>query len=127
MTTPNRKMSLSRNPWHVREYLADELEALCEEYFPEVEVKGITGNKKVMEYYVRNKISVDKIMKWDILDLQHRLPASWLRMPYEVLNRINRNKLYKTEDNLASQINQDDFYVSDAPKECIDLCVVLKK
>ena len=25
LTTPNRKLSLSRNPWHIREYLAAEL------------------------------------------------------------------------------------------------------
>ena len=25
LTTPNRRMSLSRNPWHIREYLSDEL------------------------------------------------------------------------------------------------------
>ncbi|HTF18679.1 MAG TPA: class I SAM-dependent methyltransferase, partial [Chryseolinea sp.] len=29
ITTPNRKMSLTRNPWHIREYLADELSALA--------------------------------------------------------------------------------------------------
>ena len=55
LTTPNRKMTLSRNPWHIREYTADELSNLCLKYFKQVEMKGIKGNKKVMEYYLRNK------------------------------------------------------------------------
>ena len=58
ITTPNRKMSLSRNPWHVREYLPDELSALARKFFSNVEMKGITGNEKVMKYYEENKKSV---------------------------------------------------------------------
>jgi 2-polyprenyl-3-methyl-5-hydroxy-6-metoxy-1,4-benzoquinol methylase len=61
LTTPNRKMSLSRNPWHIREYLPKELEKLAANFFPNVEMKGITGNEKVMEYYVQNKKSVEHI------------------------------------------------------------------
>ena len=33
LTTPNRKMSLSRNPWHIREYLANELKNIGGEIF----------------------------------------------------------------------------------------------
>ena len=29
LTTPNRSMSLSRNPWHIREYLPDELKNIA--------------------------------------------------------------------------------------------------
>ena len=32
MTTPNIKMTLTRNPWHIREYTADELTSLCQKY-----------------------------------------------------------------------------------------------
>ncbi|MCI0751120.1 MAG: class I SAM-dependent methyltransferase, partial [Flammeovirgaceae bacterium] len=60
ITTPNRKMSLSRNPWHVREYLATELKELAAGIFSTVEMKGITGNEKVMTYYEQNKKSVQR-------------------------------------------------------------------
>src|SRR6476469_7664165 len=57
ITTPNRKMSLSRNPWHIREYLPAELKTLGEKIFTETTMKGITGNEKVMGYYEENKTS----------------------------------------------------------------------
>jgi len=50
ITTPNRPMSLSRNPWHIREYTGKELGDLCKKVFGKVEVKGIAGNEKVMEF-----------------------------------------------------------------------------
>jgi ubiquinone/menaquinone biosynthesis C-methylase UbiE len=50
ITTPNRKMSLTRNPWHVREYLSHELSSLAARVFPSVVMHGITGNAKVMAY-----------------------------------------------------------------------------
>ena len=39
LTTPNRPLSLSRNPWHVREYTATELTQLAQKYF-----NGMTMN-----------------------------------------------------------------------------------
>jgi 2-polyprenyl-3-methyl-5-hydroxy-6-metoxy-1,4-benzoquinol methylase len=41
ITTPNRKMSLSRNPWHVREYLSGELSSLAAGIFSDVEMNGL--------------------------------------------------------------------------------------
>ena len=73
ITTPNIKMTLSRNPWHEREYTADQLEELCSTYFKSVEMMGIAGNEKVMQYYEQNKVSVNKVMRFDIFNLQYRL------------------------------------------------------
>ena len=39
ITTPNRKMSLSRNPWHIREYLPKELSDLAAKIFSTVTMK----------------------------------------------------------------------------------------
>jgi len=93
ITTPNKKKSLTRNPWHIREYTAGELKALADPIFDEVELFGITGNDKVWQYYELNKKSVENIIRFDIFDLQNRLPASLLKIPYEILNRLNRNNL----------------------------------
>ena len=65
ITTPNKKLSLTRNPWHAREYLPKELQNLLEKYFNKLELKGVHGNEKVMGYYEENKKSVQKIMRWD--------------------------------------------------------------
>ena len=56
VTTPHKSMSLTRNPWHVREYNADELRNLLECNFSKVEAYGVVGNEKVMEYYEKNRV-----------------------------------------------------------------------
>ena len=38
ITTPNIKMSLTRNPWHVREYTKQELNGLLSKYFSQVDM-----------------------------------------------------------------------------------------
>lgn len=127
ITTPNRPRSLSRNPWHTREYTAQELTDLAKKYFSSVEMKGITGNEKIQQYYERNKKSVDRIMRFDVLDLQHKLPASVLRVPYELLNRFNRNKLKDTADELVMSIRHEDYLLTDAAETALDLFLIAKK
>jgi ubiquinone/menaquinone biosynthesis C-methylase UbiE len=127
VTTPNRPLSLSRNPWHVREYTAGELSQLAKKYFVNVEMKGIAGNEKVMQYYERNKKSVDRLMRWDVLDLQYKLPAALLRVPYEMMNRLNRNKLKDQGDELVRSIRQDDYLLTTDAEKALDLFLIVKK
>lgn len=127
LTTPNRKMSLTRNPWHVREYLAHELESLAKKIFSEAEVKGITGNEKVMTYYEENKKSVARFTRWDFLNLQYKLPASLLRIPYEILNRWNRNKLQGQDNQLVKNITHEDYVVTNNAADALDLLLLVRK
>ena len=127
LTTPNRRLSLSRNPWHIREYLPEELEQLARRFFSEVDMKGITGNNKVMTYYEENKKSVRRFTRWDILDLQHKIPARLLRIPYEILNRWNRNKLQSSGSELVRSIRHEDYIVTDDATNALDLLLIAKK
>lgn len=127
ITTPNRKMSLSRNPWHIREYLADELKNLASGIFSKVQMKGITGNEKVMAYYEQNKKSVARMMRWDILNLQYNLPAWMLRFPYEVMNRLNRNKLQTGDQSLVQSIRHEDYVVTEDAAAALDLFMIVRK
>lgn len=127
ITTPNIKMSLSRNPWHIREYTADELTKLAQKVFPKVEMLGITGNEKVMAYHEENRQSVNKMMKWDVFNLQYHLPAFILKFPYEILNRMNRNKLKACNDGLVSEIHHSDYVLSKDPDTSLDLFCVMEK
>jgi len=127
ITTPNRIMTLTRNPWHIREYTASELTKLASTIFSKVEMKGIAGNDKVMEYYDQNKRSVEKITRFDILNLQHRLPAFLLRIPYDLLNRLNRNKLKSGNNSLVLSITAEDYLLSESPDTSLDLFLHLEK
>ncbi len=127
ISTPNIQKTLSRNPWHIREYTPATLTALCQSIFDKTSMKGIAGNEKVMSYYERNKASVQKIMRFDILNLQYHLPAVMLRWPYEILNRMNRNKLNNTNQNLVAAITHEDYFVTDNAESALDLFVVVEK
>ena len=127
LTTPNIKLSLSRNPWHIREYTAGQLNELCKTDFTAVELKGITGNEKVMQYYQGNKESVKRLTRFDIFDLQHKLPAFMLKIPYEIMNRLNRNKLQTSDNELVASISHEDYIVSDNADTSLDLLAVLTR
>ena len=127
LTTPNRMLSLTRNPWHIREYTAPELRSLASKVFAEVTIKGITGNEKVMKYYQDNKRRVQRFTRWDIFNLQHRLPAAVLRIPYEILNRWNRNKLQTQDSKLVSGIHHNDYRVTDDAEAALDLLLIVRK
>lgn len=127
VTTPNKKMSLTRNPWHIREYTVEELKNLFAKYFKSVDTKGVFGGPKAMEYYQKNKESVHKIMRFDVLNLQYRLPRQLLEVPYDLLNRFNRKKLLKQNQDLTTGIKMEDYFVADANDECIDLFYIAEK
>ena len=129
VSTPNAPMSLTRNPWHVREYNADELRNLLECHFSKVEAYGVVGNEKIMEYYRKNRQSVRKITRFDFLDLQHRLPRKLLQIPYDLLNRLNRRSLHKKNTELTDSIVMEDYSIVpyEAGMECFDLFFIATK
>ena len=127
ISTPNNSHTLSRNPWHEREYLPQELIDLAKGIFDRVEAKGIGGNEKVWTYHEANRKSVQRIMRFDVFDLQHKLPASILRLPYEILNRINRNSLHKNQWKSVVEITHEDYPLVDDPEEGLDLFYLLWK
>lgn len=127
LTTPNKRMSLTRNPFHEREYLPHEMQALIAAHFPAARVEGVYGNATVMEYYKENKRSVNSLTKLDIFRLQHRLPAFLLRAPYTLLNNLNRFLLLGKTDAATLNIRYDDFYQHRLKEDCLDYFVTAEK
>ncbi len=127
ITTPNIKMTLTRNPWHEREYTSEELNNLCSRYFYQVDILGISGNSKVIKYYNQNLESVKRFKRLDIFNLEKALPNFIYRIPYEFLNRINRNNLQNNDNDLVSDITYRDYkLVNDDPNN-LDLFFILRK
>jgi SAM-dependent methyltransferase len=127
VTTPNRTMSLSRNPWHIREYKPHELTSLLKKHFRSVDTKGVYGNDKVMEYYAKNKESVQKIMKYDVFNLQWILPRQILQIPYDIMNRRNRKKLLTSNNDLTAGIKASDFFLKEVDDKSLDLFYIAEK
>ena len=127
VSTPNAPMSLTRNPWHIRENTAEELQNLLSISFSTITPAGVVGNQKIMEYYEKNRQGVERITRFDILDLQHRLPRQLLQIPYDILNRINRRRLLKKNTELTTSIEMTDYSVSSATDQSFDLLFVAEK
>ena len=127
VSTPNAPMSLTRNPWHVREYTAEELKKLLSKEFSQIDMMGVGGNEKIMEYYEANRRGVERITRFDILDLQHRLPRWMLQIPYDILNRLNRRRLLDQNNELTSSITMEDYSVGAVTDECFDLYFIAQK
>lgn len=127
VSTPNKKMSLTRNPWHVREYTADEFLLLLSDDFSSVKAMGVEGDSHVMEYYEKNREGVKRITRFDIFNLQYILPRWLLQIPYDILNRLNRRRLLKHNDNLTRSIKMDNYKIVAVHDNCFDLYYVATK
>ena len=127
VSTPNAPMSLTRNPWHVKEYTAEELKKLLSKEFSQIDMMGVSGNEKIMEYYEANRRGVERITRFDILDLQHRLPRWMLQIPYDILNRLNRRRLLDQNNELTSSITMEDYSIEAVTEECFDLYFIAQK
>ena len=127
LTTPNIIMSLTRNPWHTREYTPEQMEEVLKSSFDNYELKGVFGNDKVMEYYNKNKESVRKITRFDILNFQYWLPRWLLQIPYDILNRFNRHSLRDNNQGIVNSLVYTDYSILDSNTECLDhFCIATK-
>ncbi len=120
MTTPNIKMTLTRNPWHIREYTPQAFKELISLSFETFDLKGIYGDPLVMQYYNEHKASVHKLMKYDILNLQYRLPRWMLQIPFDILDKMNRNKSHKANPGLLDKISSANFNLEEVSDTCLD-------
>ncbi len=127
ISTPNRPMSITRNPWHIREYSSSEFMTLLKRKFTTITPFGVVGNETVMEYYNKNCESVKRITKFDIFDLQHRLPCWMLQIPYDILNRLNRRRLLNENQSLTSSIKMEDYSVVGICDNAFDLIYISRK
>uniref|UniRef100_UPI004056B0CA class I SAM-dependent methyltransferase n=1 Tax=Alistipes sp. TaxID=1872444 RepID=UPI004056B0CA len=127
VSTPNRPMSLTRNPWHIREYSGEEFYRLLAKEFSEVEKMGVEGNARIMAYYEKNREGVERITRFDPLRLQWRLPRWMLKLPYDLLNRLNRRRLLSENDTLTRSIRMEDYRLVPLHEGCFDLFFIAHK
>lgn len=111
-TTPNNRMSIARNPFHVHEYTFDEMRAEAASIFSSFELKGVQGNEKVNQYYSDNAVWAKKILRFDPLGIHKLIPASWLVAPYNFLTSVMRKNL-KEQNTDTLQITTSDFFITE--------------
>ena len=127
ITTPNSKKTIARNPWHYKEYNYTEISKLIEKTFKNYSIKGIQGNTKTDTYYLKNKQSVERFLKFDLFKIQYKIPAVYLKLPYEIANRMNRNKLFKQNNILVNSITLEDYTLENYSPDTLDFFCTLTK
>lgn len=127
ITTPNKIKTIARNPWHFKEFDIHELEELVKIYFNKYSIEGIEGNSKTDQYYKKNNIAVERILKYDVFNFEKKLPSSLLKIPYELANRINRKTLHKNNSNLVNTISVKDYSLKPYSLNSLDLFCKLTK
>jgi len=123
VTTPNRLMSVSENPYHLREWTAAELRELAAPILPGVVVHGVHGSERVLAYERARGEQVQRVLRWDPLGLRNLLPKSVVFGVFPVLARLVRRRL--NTDGAAQAVGPEDFTVgSDAVDRALDLVLL---
>ncbi len=125
VTTPNVLMSDRVNPYHVHEYLADELGEHLRERFATVEVKGISAIEPIHLHLAERSRRIRRIMRLDPLRLRDRLPRGlieWLFARFAVLVRSQARR-----DEGVPEVGWRDFPVGPADERCLDLLAICRK
>jgi len=120
LTTPNILKTFSENPYHLREYTAEELRALLSKVFSKVTLRGMHGNAKVSEFDRGRERAVKRILRLDPLGIRNLLPSSLVNFAFAKLSVLVRRQARQSAG--QALIRPDDFHVADERiDEALDL------
>jgi SAM-dependent methyltransferase len=123
VTTPNRLMSVSENPYHLREWTAPELRTLAAPVLPGLRVLGVHGSPRVLAYERARGEQVKKLLRLDPLGLRHRLPDFVVHRVFPRLARLVRTRL--RAGSALPAVTAEDFVVhGDDLEQALDLMLV---
>ncbi len=127
LTTPNRLASVSENPYHVHEYVADELARLLGRFFSSVEVRGIAGTERVYAFERARGEQVRRILRLDPLGLRRLLPAGLVRFAFARLALLVRSRVAQ-HDAEAFRLTPGDFSLAERePPLWLDLLALARR
>jgi len=125
VTTPNRLMSVSENPYHLREWTAAELHALAAPILPGVALLGVHGSPRVLAYERARGAQVGRVLRLDPLGLRRLLPGFVVRGAFPRLARLVRRRLRAA--GAAPPVGPEDFTVrGDALDAALDLLLLAR-
>jgi SAM-dependent methyltransferase len=125
LTTPNVTTSFSENPCHLREYTAEQLQRLLETVFSSVELRGVFGNAKVVEFDRERRRAVERILRLDPLGLRRVLPEKLVHFAFPRLGQLVRRQAHKAAG--PSKITPEDFEVRNGDlSQALDLLALCR-
>jgi len=124
VSTPNRLTSDGVNPYHVHEYVADELEKMLGEHFSDVEMQGIGASERVRRHLEAHSQRVRRIVRLDPLRLREHLPRSWVEWLFARFAVLVRRRGGPPSD--LADVDWRDYPVGPADDGCLDLLAVCR-
>lgn len=125
VTTPNRLNSLVENPYHVHEYVADELLGVLRRVFSNVEIRGICGDEKAMAYDRERAAQANRILRMDPLNLRRLVPRRAIELAYPILARLVRRRVAASR-NAGIELSLENFTLSSDCDASLDLLAVCR-
>ena len=126
LTTPNRLTTVSENPYHLREYTAEELAELLRPIFSRVELYGMMGSEKVRAFDAERARQVQRILRLDPLGLRHRLPAGLVRFAFARLSVLVRHRVAGAAEETRSIVPADFTVVEASSPDALDLVALCR-
>ena len=124
LSTPNLPQSDGENPFHVREYSADELQALLARHFDHVEMLGVAASPEPKAYYDARLARIRRIVRIDPLRLRKILPQSLVESLFAAFAVVVRRGIEKNDG--LPEVDLTDFPVVPATDECLDLMALCR-
>ena len=119
ISTPNRRTSDGVNPYHVREYVGDELAELLGRHFGEVSLSGVGMSDPVRAYFGARQERVARLLRLDPLGLHRRMPRALVDWGFPRLARLVRWRAQQQEG--LPDVDWRDYPVGPADDGCLDL------
>lgn len=127
LTTPNKAETIVENPYHLREFTADELLALVSSVFDDVCVMGVFGSERFHEYWKANKRWARGFMRFDFLRLSDHLPRRVRQLLFDHASRLTRTRLRQQDRALSDTIGPEDFTFKTVDLDrCLDFFVIAR-
>jgi SAM-dependent methyltransferase len=129
--TPNR-LTFGRpdeiiDPWHFVEYDAEQLERLCRQAFESVEIYGLFGSSRYLDFQQGELRKLERLLRLDPLRVRRWIPRRGWQWAYSALLERSRGS-GKELHPAAAQITPADFHLGpDDLATCLDLVAVCRR
>lgn len=126
LTTPNRLTSVSENPYHLREYIAEELLDLLRPLFARVDLYSMMGNDKVRAFDAERARQVRRILRLDPLGLRKLLPDRVVKYVFGRLAVLVRRRVADADRDSRSIVPSDFHVLESVHPEALDLVALCR-
>jgi 2-polyprenyl-3-methyl-5-hydroxy-6-metoxy-1,4-benzoquinol methylase len=124
ISTPNSlTQSYNENPYHYKEYNADELSDMLNKYFTKVTVYGLHGDTAVKKYETLRKKRIIAFLKKDKFNLRRFLPFGIRQLAFDFATFFTR-KFLNIKASSSIHITEKNYSITSQTKQAIDLIAV---